>query len=122
MLARMPRYLMGLLYVIAGVNHFWHPGFYVGIMPAWFPAPLFWVQVSGVAEVLLGVGVCVEQTRRAAAWLIVAMLAVFLIVHVDMIVHAERFPDLSPIALWVRVVLQAPLMYWAWRYTRGPRP
>lgn len=122
MLAQLPRYLMGALYALAGVNHFWHPAFYVGIMPAWFPNPLFWVYVSGVFEIVLGIGVCVEHTRRASAWFIVAMLATFLIVHGDMIVHAERFPDLTPAALWVRVVLQAPLMYWAWRYTRPAAP
>src|SRR5437868_853013 len=114
------RYLMGALYVAAGINHFWRPGFYLNIIPLYLPAHEFLVQLSGVAEILLGVGVCFEATRRISAWLIIAMLVAFLLVHVDMLQHhADRYAGLPLWGLWARLPLQAVLIYWAWRYTRA---
>lgn len=116
-------WLMAFLYAAAGVNHFINPGFYVNIMPDYLPAHLALVYLSGVAEIALALGLCIERARRASAWLIIAMLVVFLTVHVHMLVHADRY-DVPGWALWLRFPLQAALIYWAWRYTRArpPRP
>ncbi len=71
-------YLMSLLYVAAGINHFIHPQTYLRIMPPWLPAPGALVAVSGAAEVLLGLLLLPHRTRRAAAWGVMALLvAVF---------------------------------------------
>lgn len=120
-LAHGPRWVMGLLYAVAGVNHFVNPGFYTGIMPPYLPWPMGLIFVSGVAEVLLGVGVCFTRTQRGAAWLIVAMLMAFLPVHLHMLLHAERFDGVPVWALWARILFQGVLVYWAWRYTRPAR-
>lgn len=117
-LKHLPRYVMGALYFVLGVNHFVNPDFYVRIMPPWLPAHLFLVYLSGVAEVLLGAGVCIEQTRRWSAWLIIAMLATFMAVHVHMLVNAAEF-GVPLWMLWLRIPLQGLLAWWAWRYTRA---
>jgi len=116
-----PRYLMGLFYFAAGVNHFVNPKFYTGIIPPYLPDPLMLVYVSGVAEVLLGMGVCVERTRRASAWLIVAMLMAFMPAHIHMLLHPEQFDGVPLWGLWARIFFQGVLIYWAWRYTRAPQ-
>lgn len=113
------RWLMGALYAAAGVNHFVNPDFYVGIMPPYLPWPLALVYLSGVAEVVLGLGVCVKPTQRVSAWLIVAMLVAFLPVHVHMLVNAEQFAGVPLWALWLRFPIQGLLIYWAYRYTRA---
>lgn len=112
-------YLMVLLYVVAGVNHFWHPGFYTNLMPGWLPWHLELVYVSGVAEVLLGLALLFPSTRRWAAWGIILMLVVFLIVHVHMVVNTHLYPTVSPVVLWLRLPLQGVLIAWAWWYA-GP--
>lgn len=114
-----PRYLMGAIYALLGVNHFVNPEFYTKIMPLYLPAHLALVYLSGVAEIVLGIGVCIEATRRVSAWLIAAMLVVFLLVHVDMIQHADRYADVPLWGLWLRLPLQGLLIWWAWRYTRA---
>lgn len=115
----LPRLLMGTLYFILGINHFVNPDFYLGVMPDYIPAHALLVALSGIAEILLGAGVCFQPTRRLSAWLIIAMLLAFMPVHIDMIVrHADKFPDLPLLAVWLRIPLQALLIYWAWRYTR----
>ncbi len=114
--------LMALLYIAAGINHFLNPDFYVKIMPPYFPNPLFWVQLSGVAEVLLGILLFPAKTRAWAAWLIIAMLIVFLTVHVHMLVNATDFPDVPYTFLVARFPLQALFIAWAWWYTRPTTP
>lgn len=114
------RILMGILYLAAGVNHFVNPDFYTKIMPLYLPAHLFLVQLSGVAELVLGAGVIFERTRRISAWGIIAMLVVFLLVHVDMLQHhADRYAEIPLWGLWVRLPVQGLLIYWAWRYARA---
>lgn len=118
-------YIMGALYVLAGINHFVNPPFYFRIMPEWLPAHLPLIYISGVAEMLLGAGLWFNVTRRWAAWLIVAMLIVFLPLHVDMILHPKVIGEMPEgkatmvnIVLWFRVALQFVFIYWAWLCTK----
>ena len=62
----------------AGSLHFLIPGFYLSMMPPWLPWHLELVYLSGVFEVLGGVGLLVPRLRRVACWgLIALLLAVF---------------------------------------------
>jgi len=76
-LARLKRpllYVMGPLYVVAGVTHFLVPEAFAQIVPPALPFPLALAYLSGVAEIALGLGVLFERTRTLAAWGLVAML------------------------------------------------
>jgi uncharacterized membrane protein len=110
-------YLMALCYIAAGINHFWHPGFYTNLMPSWLPWHLELVYASGVAEIFLGVALFPQATRRWAAWGIILMLIVFLIVHVHMVMNLQLYPTVSLVVLWLRLPLQGVLIAWAWWYT-----
>src|SRR4051794_6354655 len=48
------RVLFGVLFILAGLNHFRVPEFYVNIMPPYLPWPRELVYLSGVCEVVLG--------------------------------------------------------------------
>jgi uncharacterized membrane protein len=104
------RWLMGVLFVAAGVNHFVNPGYYVRLMPPYLPWHLALVYVSGVVEVALGVALVVPKVSKAAAWGIVGLLVVFLTVHVHMVVNAGDYPEVHPALLWARLALQGPLI------------
>jgi uncharacterized membrane protein len=110
---------MGVVYVAAGVNHFLSPRMYEGIMPDYLPAHHELVLLSGAAEIAGGLGVLFPQTRRAAAWGIIALLVAVMPANVWMVQHPERFPGIPLWALWVRLPLQGVLVWWAWRYTRA---
>ncbi len=112
------RGLLALLFVFAGVMHFVVPKAYVGIMPAMLPDPLLLVQISGVAEILGGVGLLFGNTRTFAAWGLVALLIAVLPANVTMAMHPERFASIPGWVLWGRIPLQLPLVWWAWLYTR----
>lgn len=115
-------WLMPVLYIIAGIYHFINPGFYVKIMPEWMPEHLLLVYVSGVIEILLGIGLIVKQTRKISAWLIIAMLVVFFFaIHIPM---AVVFYKTNNPGLWialVRLPIQFYLVWWALKYTRDKR-
>ena len=109
---------MGLFYVVAGFAHFLRPEMYVRVMPSYIPWALAMVYISGVAEVLGGIGVLVPRTRIFAAWGLVLMLISFLPVHVNMCLHPSRFPEVPLWVIWLRLPLQLPLIVWAWWYAR----
>ena len=123
--------IMGLFYVVSGINHFRSPLTYLAIMPPYIPWPLAMIYITGVAEILGGIGVLTPdgfvfpRIRAFAAWGLVLMLIAFLPVHINMCLHPDMFPQLPVWILWVRVLLQIPLIGWAWFYTRrsgsGPR-
>jgi len=116
--------LMGLFYIGAGINHFVHPAMYLAVMPPYIPWSPQMVVLTGVAEVLGGIGVLMPngfvlpRTRAAAAWGLVALLICIWPVHINMCLNPARFPGIPLWAIWVRLFLQIPLIVWAWSYTR----
>ncbi len=60
-------YVMGAFYVFAGVQHFRIPDFYLQLMPPYLPWHSELVALSGVAEILCGVGLVIPRTRVMAA-------------------------------------------------------
>lgn len=118
-------YVMGVVYIFAGVMHFVAPKAYVQIIPPVFPRPLELVYLSGVAEIVLGIGVLIPQTRRRAAWgLVLLLLAIFpanvYMATSDVVIEGapEFIQNPSETARWARLPLQAVLILWAWWYTR----
>jgi uncharacterized membrane protein len=120
---------MGFTYVVAGLMHFVAPKVYEQVVPPGFPRPRALVYLSGVAEVVLGVGVTIERTRRMSAWGIITLLVAVFPANVYMAVAddlnlegvPEQFEDPPDAALWVRLPFQAVLAAWALWYTdAGP--
>lgn len=107
-----------LLYVAGGINHLWHPRLYVAIMPPHYRHPHGLVHLSGVAEILGGVGLLVPATRRFSAWGLIAMLVVYFDVHFYMAANPGRFAPIPKWALDLRIPLQLVLIAWAYVYTR----
>lgn len=114
------RWVLTIIMVAQGLNHFVNPDPFVAMMPAELPWPLTLVYVSGVAEIAGGLGLILPTTRRAAAWgLVLLFLAVFP-ANVNMALNdiplAGR--DLPAWALWGRLPLQLVFLAWAFWYTR----
>ena len=73
-------YFMGGLYTVLGILHFSNTGFYRPFMPKFLPAHDLLIYLSGMAEILLGIGVLFPQTRTLSLIGIIAMLIVPLVV------------------------------------------
>lgn len=106
------RWLLGAVFVTAGLAHLAAPDVYVTAMPAWLPAPFWLVLVSGVAELAGGIGVLQPNRalRRAAGWGLAALLVAVYPANVQM---ALAQPEAW--WLWLRLPLQGALVAWALR-------
>jgi len=111
-------YLMALLYIAAGINHFIHPEFYLAIMPPWIGWHELLVQISGACEIILGILLIPTTTRRIAAWGIILLLIAVFPANIQMTLnyfHEHRSYRWLTI---LRLPLQILLVIWAWRYTK----
>jgi uncharacterized membrane protein len=105
---------MAFLYAGAGVNHFINPKFYLSITPRFFPMPNLLNQVSGVAEIILAIGLLFASTRQISACLIIAMLIAFFAVHITHVFQPPKMAQGREWFLYIRIALQFVLIYWAW--------
>ena len=112
------KWLLGVLFVAAGVNHFRAPEFYVKIMPPYLPLHYELVLISGVFEVLGGAGLLIPRFQVAAAWGLIALLVAVFPANLHMALHAQDYPQFPPAALWGRLPLQAVLIAWAYWFTK----
>jgi uncharacterized membrane protein len=111
--------LLAAFFVFAGAMHFVVPVSYERIVPTWLPNAKLLVQISGVAEMLGGVGLLVPFARPAAGiGLLLLLIAVFP-ANVAMLqqAHAAGASAMWQAALWLRLPLQPALMWWVWRAT-----
>jgi len=107
-----------MLFVGGGIGHFAITDVYVRIMPPFLPSPRVLVYVSGVFEVLGGLGLLYLPTRRVAAWGLVGLLVAVFPANVYMLHIRYGAPGW---VLWLRLPLQGLLIWWAWVYTRKAR-
>ena len=109
-------YLMAAIYIFAGMMHFIKPKVYLRIMPRYLPNHKLLVNLSGLAEILLGVSICFPSTKNVAISGIIAMLIVFLLVHFYMLSSKKAGAGIPQWMLLLRIPLQFGLMYWAYWY------
>ncbi|MDB5233047.1 MAG: hypothetical protein JWR44_40 [Hymenobacter sp.] len=108
------RFALALSFVLAGVWHFVHPATYLAIMPPQLPQPQALVYVSGVLEILGGLGLLLRSTRRRAGWGLLALLLAVFPANIYMALIHEQLGIPGWVA-WGRLPLQLPLMWWVWK-------
>lgn len=114
------RIVLAIFFIVAGILHFVIPDAYARIVPPALPAPQLLVIISGIAEILGGIGLLVPVTRRAAAWGLVALLVAVFPANIYMAVAHVPAPGILGISWvqWLRLPLQIPLIFWAMRHTQ----
>ena len=112
------RYALALLFVLAGSLHFVHPATYLTIMPPQLPQPLALVYVSGIFEILGGLGLLLPRTRRLAGWGLLALLLAVFPANLHMALIHQQLGIPGWVA-WGRLPLQLPLMWWVWKVMKN---
>lgn len=111
------RIATGVAFVLTGVSHFVMPGKFIEMMPPFLPAPVFLIYLSGVFEILGGIGLIVSQTKSSAALgLILLLLAVFP-ANIYVALNHVQLGGFMNYALyqWFRLPMQLVLIIWvAW--------
>lgn len=109
------RWLMAAFYGVAGVLHLTTPASFLPIVPAFVPAPILVVLLTGGCELAGAVGLLVPRTRRLAG----ALLALYaLAVLPANVKHAFGGVELAglPDSWWYhgpRLAFQPVLVWWA---------
>ena len=104
----MPSYLRGalvFLMVVAGILHFTATDAYAGIMPDYPPWHGELVYLSGVFEILLGLGLLLRKTRKAAGVCLIRLYLAVLPANANMAVNDIRPAGfhIPAFVLWARL-------------------
>lgn len=114
------KYVLGVFMMGVGVLHFVSPRGFEKIVPKWLPAPKALVYISGVFEILGGLGLMIPFSQRFSAWGLVALYLAVFPANVNMAVNEIQLSKQQPLpvwTLWARLPLQFVLIAWAWQYT-----
>jgi uncharacterized membrane protein len=107
-----------------GAMHFVAADAFAQIVPPQLPWPYALVWISGVIEILLGLALIPESTRRLAGWGLVALYVAVFPANVYMAVANVHIRDLAPLppaVLWGRLPLQILFIAQA-LWVSKPRP
>ena len=112
-----------LFFIVAGVNHCLAPEIYLGMMPAWLPFKDAANLISGIAEILGGIGLLLPRFRRAAAWGLIALLiAIFPAnLHIALQGAMPGLDNAPAWLLWLRLPFQVVFIAWVWWVGLAPR-
>ena len=119
---RLLRVIAALAMVGIGITHFTAPDGFTKIVPAWLPAPLVLVYISGIFEIAGGLGILVARVHRLAAYGLIALYIAVFPANINMAVHdiqpaASHIPEA---ALWIRLPFQLVFIGLAWWLSRSP--
>lgn len=110
---------MGGFYVIAGINHFIMPQFYIDLIPPYLPAAEWINYLSGITEIVLGLLVFSPKHRKLASYGIIAMLLAFIPAHIYFIELGSCIDGGLCVPEWIGylrlIVIHPLLIYWAWK-------
>lgn len=112
------QFATGVTFMVMGTLHFVAEKFFTAIVPRGLPNPKALVHISGVAEFLGGVGVLMPSTRRAAGRGLIALVIAVFPANVNMAVNSDRFRQIPPWALWLRLPLQLVILGQIWVATQ----
>jgi uncharacterized membrane protein len=113
------RGILAICMVVAGLSHFLASGAYIKIVPDLLPYPAAIVYITGVLEILGGIGLLVPQISQTAAWGFVLLFVAVYPANINMAVnhiHIDNIPDGN----WfqaIRLPFQFVLIAWAWWLT-----
>ncbi|ERT06370.1 doxX-like family protein [Lyngbya aestuarii BL J] len=114
------RVILAVCIIVAGILHFVVPEPFIRIVPDFLPSPAALVYISGVFEILGGIGLLTPPVSQFAAWGLLALFIAVFPANINMAVnhiHIDGIPDGN----WfqaIRLPFQAVLITWAYWYTK----
>jgi len=112
------RLFVFLWFSIGGIAHFMIPEQFLRIMPPLIPYPLAMVLISGGFELLGAVGLWIAPLRRWAGNGLILLTICVTPANIYMWLHPKLFPSIPVWALFLRLPVQALLIWIIWQSTR----
>jgi uncharacterized membrane protein len=110
------RYILALIYLIAGIAHLRSPSGFLQITPNWVPEPAFVIAVTGICEIAGAVALAfIARLRKAAGWGLAAYAVCVFPANIN---HAMNDIAIggSHMTWWYhgpRLLFQPLFVYWA---------
>lgn len=105
-------FLFGAFMIFGGVMHFVKPAGYRSFIPDSLPEDLI-IYISGIAEIIVGLGVFIPRYRSLATLGILVLMVIFLPLHI-LDVFKENPAIGSHQAALIRLPVQFVFILWAW--------
>lgn len=115
-------YGQSMFYLLAGINHFRDPDFYLALIPPYFGYHETINFLSGGTEILLAVLLIPIKSRKTAAYGILLLLIAFIPAHVYFIQIGSCIPNGLCVPAWLGwgrlLVIHPLLIIWAAWYRK----
>jgi uncharacterized membrane protein len=111
------RLAAAVMFILIGVMHLATPRKLTYMIDGWLPYALQLVLISGILEIVLGMGLLVDGVKVYAAWgLIILLIAMF---PANIYVAIKQLPapgglPAKPWYTWSRLAFQPVYMAWVW--------
>ncbi len=105
--------VVAALFLASGVLHLVNPSAFLWLMPPWLPLKTELIVISGVMELAAAIGL-IFKLRWAPLLTVLTLLAVWPANWWFAIDSLTTNPEIALIA-WLRLPLQLPLLYWAYK-------
>lgn len=110
------RWLAAIFFVFSGSLHFVIPEFYYSMMPPFIPFKEFFIVLTGIAEIVFGVGILVPAVQRRSGMSMIALLIAIFPANIYVAIAQPTLMNLeySPESMWLRLLLQPLFIVWVW--------
>jgi len=104
--------IYGIPFILIGITHFTDPTWFEPIVPEILGNAYFWVILSGVFEVLIGVGIMIPKFRKISAFTMVLMLITLYWANLNMWINDIPLSGNTYGDIWhiIRGVIQVSLI------------
>lgn len=89
-ISRIAIWLLAIVMIIFGIQHFRHPDIFANFVPPYLPGGEMWVYFVGVAFILAALAFITNRFVALAGYLLAALLLIFIIT-----IHWPNFKDAS---------------------------
>ena len=105
-----------MMFIFTGVSHFLIPETFMKMVPQILPAPLFLIYLSGVFEILGGMGLMISKTKRLAAIGLILLLVAVFPANIYVALNNIQLGGIMnyPMYQWLRLPIQFVLIVWVW--------
>ncbi len=114
------RGILSVCMVVSGTLHFIFPEPFIKIVPNFLPFAAALVYISGLLEIIWGIGLLIPAVSQAAAWGLVVLFIAVYPANINMAVNHIQIANI-PNENWfqaIRLPFQFVLIAWAWWLTR----
>ena len=99
LILRIAMYLLSLVMIVFGIQHFLHPHELVNYVPQFLPGGIIWVYFAGVAFILVAIAFIANRMVKAAGYILAVILFIFVLtMHIPNFLNAGD-KDMKQMAL-----------------------